>query len=111
VILQRPEKDADGLLGISIGELGIMTNGGSAHCLSGEEGTEWEGEGAAGQHLSARVEAESTFGMEKEGTGLLCRRERALLGLRKGLAVQKGEGTAGPEERACCAEGRGHCWA
>ncbi len=51
---------------------------------------------------------------------MLCRRERALLGLRRGLivqniegiaqlAVQKGEGTVGPEERACCAEGRGHC--
>jgi hypothetical protein len=59
--------------------------------------------------------------------GIIVRLEEVLIvWLRRGLAVQKGEGTAGteerdccaegrgtarPQERACCAEGRGHCWA
>ncbi len=65
MILPRPEKDAVGMVGITIGALGIIV----------------------------RLE------------------EVLIVWLRRGLAAQKGEGTAGPEERACCAEGRGHCWA
>ncbi len=86
MILPRPENDADGLVGISIGALGIIVRleevlivwlegegtEGEREGTEGErEGTEGEGEGAAGQHFSARVEAVGTFGLDKEGTAEL----------------------------------------
>ncbi len=57
-------------------------------------------------------DAVEMVGISIGALGITVRLEEVLIvWLRRGLAVQKGEGTARTEERACCAEGRGHCLA